>query len=124
MVQVNLRIRERLRLRIEEAAKANNNSLNDELVGLIERTFKSEELAADLAAKNKALNDWLDAMTRRLKRQGRVLAGWLESEIRKLGVDEREARNLADVARAYWGGESGDPKRHGEQGWIDAEDSI
>jgi ribosomal protein L13E len=64
----------------------------------------------------------LEATVARDKRQGRILAGWLESEMRKLGVDEKAARELGENIRAYLGGER--DKRHqiGGHGWIDVED--
>jgi uncharacterized membrane protein YheB (UPF0754 family) len=108
MVQVNLRIRESLRLRIEAAAKANNNSLNDELGERLELSFKNEDQAPQI----KTLTDMLDAMVRKQKREGRVMAGFFENEMRRLGVDEKIANKMAEIARAYLGGEGSLTSEH------------
>jgi uncharacterized membrane protein YheB (UPF0754 family) len=108
MVQVNLRIRESLRLRIEAAAKANNNSLNDELGERLELSFKNEDRAPQI----KTLTDMLDAMVRKQKREGRVMAGFFENEMRRLGVDEKIANKMAEIARAYLGGEGSLTSEH------------
>jgi predicted secreted protein len=102
MVQVNLRIRESLRLRIEAAAKDNQNSLNDELVGRLEKSFDNEDLRSQVKVRDEMLN----AMARKQQREGDVIAGWIETKMRDRGVDEKAAKELAETIRAYMGGRS------------------
>jgi hypothetical protein len=99
-VQVNLRIRESLRRQLDASAQANNNSLNAEMIERLTKSFENEDLRPQV----KALNEMLDGMAMKAKREGRVIAGWMETEMRHRGVDEKTAKELGQIIRAYLGG--------------------
>jgi hypothetical protein len=99
IVQVNLRMRESLRRRIEKAAVDANNSLNAEMVERLDRSFQNEDLRPQL----EHLNQILIAFTAKQAREGRVIAGWLSDELRKRGLEEANTKDLIDVIRAYFG---------------------
>jgi HicB family len=107
LVQINLRIREALRRRLDVAAEANETSLNQEMVNRLEKSFENEDLRPQV----KHLHDMLDAFTLKQQRDGPVLAGFFFSELRKLkGVSEQDARRMAETARMYLGGAPGQTK--------------
>jgi hypothetical protein len=99
-VQVNLRIRENLRRRLDDAAQKANNSLNAEMIERLTRSFENEDLRPQV----KSLNETLDGLAERRSREGRVIAGWIQNELRQRGVDEKTTKELAEVIRAYLGG--------------------
>jgi len=42
-------------------------------------------------------------MAAKIQREGTVLQGWLENELREAGVDDKKAREIAKTARDYLG---------------------
>jgi hypothetical protein len=70
IVQYKLRIRESLRRRIEQAAKKNGVSANQEMVGRLERSFELETqrkldlVAEELAKQTRHLNEFVGILTR------------------------------------------------------------
>jgi hypothetical protein len=99
IVQVNLRMRESLRRKLEKAAADANNSLNTEMVERLENSFQNEDLLPRL----NQLNEMLHAINAKHAREGRVLAGWMSDELRKKGLDEADTKDLVDLVRAYLG---------------------
>jgi hypothetical protein len=99
IVQVNLRMRESLRRKLEKAAADANNSLNTEMVERLENSFQNEDLLPRL----NQLNEVLHAISAKHAREGRVLAGWMSDELRKKGLDEADTKDLVDLVRAYLG---------------------
>jgi hypothetical protein len=99
VVQVNLRIKESLRRRLERAAMASGSSLNAEMIERLEKSFQNE----DLRPKLDNLTEIIHAITAKHAREGRVLAGFISDELSKRGLDEADAKELTDVIRAYLG---------------------
>jgi|SRR6516225_2868500 hypothetical protein len=89
-VQVNLRIKESFRRRLERSAEKGRVSLNAEMVRRLKESYRNED-------------PLLKAVIAKYQRQGRVLQGWLESELRARGLDDENAREVAAIAKAYLG---------------------
>jgi Arc-like DNA binding dprotein len=90
IVHINLRLREALRRQLASEAERHHTSLNNEIVLRLQDSLQPPSQLAE-------------AMVAKLRREGVVLAGWLENELRTIGVDEEKARSLTETLRAYLG---------------------
>jgi Arc-like DNA binding domain len=103
-VQVNLRMKESLRRQLEDAAKANEVSLNAEMIRRLEQFSEHEELRRQVEHRDL----WLDALVRKQAREAPVIAGWISDEMRKRGLDEKDTKELATAIKLYLGGRNED----------------
>jgi hypothetical protein len=92
IVHINLRLREALRRQLASEAERHHVSLNNEIVLRLQDSLESKEPS-----------EIIKAMIAKLQREGAVLAGWLENELRTIGVDEEKARSLTKLLRDYLG---------------------
>jgi hypothetical protein len=94
IVQYKLRIRESLRRRIEQAAKKNGVSANQEMVGRLERSFEQETqrkldlVAEELAKQTRHLNEFITHLDRDHWEATRKLV--LEVMSRRYGASGKE----------------------------------
>jgi hypothetical protein len=92
VVHINLRLREALRLQLASEAERHHTSLNNEIVLRLQDSLEHKEPS-----------QVVQGMIAKLQREGSVLAGWLENELRAIGVDEEKARSLTKTLRDYLG---------------------
>jgi Arc-like DNA binding domain len=98
-VQVNLRIKEALRRRLERAATKNGFSFNAEMVERLEGSFEREDAAPAMQALI------LENHRRVEMRQqtGEVLRGWISDTLRSEGFDSAKADEIGDFVKKYLG---------------------
>jgi predicted HicB family RNase H-like nuclease len=80
------------------AAETQGRSVSEEVEVRVQQSFQNE-----------ALIPVLEALLARQARAGTVLAGWLATELRAIGVDETIATRLSEMIKAYFGRERGKP---------------
>jgi hypothetical protein len=99
------RIPEALRRRLERGAARNDRSMNSEIIDRLERSFENEDAAPQI----KTLTEDLNALVAKEARTGRVIAGWISDELKKMDFDEAKTKELADLIRAYFGSRTQTP---------------
>jgi hypothetical protein len=99
-----LRLPSDLKLRVQEAAAANNRSMNAEIVARINASFKMEDEAHDSLANNenlrRAVNERLDMMENGNREQRAIFEQLIEDAKKVLGAEMVEKAQATAHNRA------------------------
>jgi hypothetical protein len=110
--QTGVRLPEDLCLKLEREAKRHGVSFNREVQMRLEDSLENKDAPRALDTIQQDMRgtwerytklEMIEAVVAKYQRQGTVLQGWLQNELRARGMDDENARQIAAIAKAYLG---------------------